>query len=53
MKNKLTQLCSKTRNPTIGVIVAIVVALWVANAEAHVLSAACQGAPISQQGAKE
>lgn len=53
MKNKLTRLCSKTRNPTLGVIVAIIVAVWVANAEAHVLSAVCQGETTSKQGATE
>ena len=53
MKNKLIRLCSKTRNPTLGVIVAIVVAVWVANAEPHVLSAVCQGETTSQQGATE
>ena len=53
MENKLIRLCSKTRNPTLGVIVAIVVAVWVADAEAHVLRAVCQGDPTSQQGAKE
>ena len=53
MKNTLTRLCSKTRNPTLGVIVATVVAVWVANAEAHVLSAVCQGEITSQQGATE
>lgn len=53
MKNKLTRLCSKTRKPSIGVIVAIVVAVWVADAEAHVLRAVCQVDLTSQQGAKE
>lgn len=53
MINKLTRLCSKTRKPTVGVIVAIVVAVWVANAEAHGLSAVCQGETTSKQGATQ
>jgi|ETNmetMinimDraft_31_1059906.scaffolds.fasta_scaffold64259_1 hypothetical protein len=53
MKNKLTRLCSKTRKPTIGVIVAIVVAVWVADAEAHLLSKVYQEETISYQGVKE
>jgi len=53
MKKSLRRLCNNTRTRTLGVIVAIVVAVWSANSNAADGESLHSGHNEQQQGAKE